>query len=79
MPASARRDNAVFRARQAAALALVPDPERVLALAAEAAGLVQATGSARLRRELRVIGKRSAQWAQTTAGRELRAIIASVA
>ena len=50
MPASARRDNAVFRARQSAALAQVPDPDRAVWAAAEAASAVRATGSARLRR-----------------------------
>jgi hypothetical protein len=79
MPGSARRDNAVFQARQAAALAVVPDPERAVAVAAQAATAVSATGSARLRREIKVIPARASAWAHTRPGRELRAIIASVA
>jgi hypothetical protein len=79
MPKTARRDNAVFRARQSAALAQVPDPDRALWAAAEAASAVRATGSARLRREIRAIPKHAASWARTSAGRELREIVAAVA
>lgn len=79
MPESARRDNAVFRARQAAALAAVPDPDRAVAAAAEAATAVMPTGSARLRRELKAVPQRASAWASTRAGRELRAVVASVA
>lgn len=78
MPESARRDNAVYRARQAAALAVAPEPERAVAIAEEAAGLVQLTGSARLRRELRTIPDRASGWAHTAHGRRLRDIVASV-
>ncbi|HLM89427.1 MAG TPA: hypothetical protein VK284_10435, partial [Streptosporangiaceae bacterium] len=52
MPDAQRRDNAVFHARHAAALAALPDPERVTSIAASAASLVHETGFARLRREL---------------------------
>jgi len=79
MPETARRDNAVFRARQAAALAQVPDPDRAVWAAAEAASAVRATGSARLRRELRAIPKQARSWERTAAGRELRDIIGAVA
>lgn len=79
MPASARRDNAVFRARQSAALACIPDPDRAVQAAAEAASAVRATGSARLRREIRAIPRQAAAWAGTSAGRDLREIVASVA
>lgn len=78
MPQSARRDNAVFRARQAAVLAVVPDPERAVAMAREAASAVTATGSARLRRELKAVPARARSWARTPAGRELRAVVAAV-
>jgi transcriptional regulator with XRE-family HTH domain len=78
MPASARRDNAVFRARQAAALARVPDPDRAVWAAAEAASAVSATGSARLRLEIRAIAGHASAWERTSAGRELRAIIGAV-
>jgi hypothetical protein len=79
MPESARRDNAVFRARQSAALAQVPDPDRAVWAAAEAASAVRATGSARLRREIKAIPKHAASWSRTSAGRELREIVAAVA
>lgn len=79
MPEAARRDNAVFRARQAAALAVVPDPDRAVWAAAEAASALQVTGSARLRRELRAIPKQARAWERTAAGRELRDIIGRVA
>jgi hypothetical protein len=52
MPEAQRRDSAVFHARQAASLATLPEPERVTSLAADAADVVRATGSERLRREL---------------------------
>jgi transcriptional regulator with XRE-family HTH domain len=79
MPERARRDNAVFRARQAAALAQVPDPDRAVQAAAEAASAVSATGSARLRREIKAIPRHAASWARTSAGRELSEIVAAVA
>jgi len=79
MPETARRDNAVFRARQSAALARVPDPDRAVWAASEAASAVRATGSARLRREIRAIPKQAAAWSRTPAGRELRNIVAAVA
>ena len=83
MPEALRRDNAVFRTRYAASLAAVPDPEQVTAIAADAAGdaagLVRATGSARLRRELMTLPRKAARWADTTAGRDLTEIIASIA
>jgi hypothetical protein len=79
MPATARRDNAVFRARQSAALAQVPDPDRAVQAAAEAASAVRVTGSARLRREIKAIPKHAASWSRTSAGRELREIVAAVA
>jgi transcriptional regulator with XRE-family HTH domain len=79
IPQAQRRDSAVFHARQAAALAVLPDPERVTSIAAGAAGLVQETGSARLRRELVAVRDQARGWAHTAAGRELGEIIASIA
>ncbi|WP_157183642.1 hypothetical protein [Nocardia takedensis] len=79
LPELARRDNAVFRARQSAALAKVPDPDRAVWAAAEAVEVLGRTGSARLRRELKALPTHSHQWANTSAGRELRAIVGSVA
>lgn len=78
-PASARRDNAVFRARMAGALARVPDPEAAVDAAREAALAVPSTGSARLRREIAGLPKQGRAWARTPPGRELAAIAASVA
>ncbi|MEV3962960.1 hypothetical protein AB0M34_19000 [Nocardia sp. NPDC050193] len=79
MPESARRDNAVFRARQSAVLAMVPDPERAVWSASEAAEAVKITGSARLRSELKGLAAHARTWAHTSAGHELRALVGSVA
>lgn len=79
MPESARRDNAVFRARQSAVLARVPDPDRAVWAAAEAAEAAEATGSARLRSELKAVPSHARAWLDTSAGRELRALVGSVA
>jgi hypothetical protein len=79
MPETLRRDNAVFRTRQAATLAAPPDPERVTSIAASAASLVSETGSARLRRELMALPGHALGWARTEAGKELGEIIASIA
>jgi hypothetical protein len=62
-----------------AALAQVPDPDRAVWAAAEAASAAAVTGSARLRKELKAIPAHAAAWAHTAAGRELRAIVASAA
>src|SRR6266571_3387145 len=64
-------------APQAAALAALPDPERVTSIAAGAASLVRETGSARLRRELVALRDQARGWPQTAARRELGEIIAS--
>lgn len=79
MPESARRDNAVFRARQSAVLARVPDPDRAVWAAGEAVEAVRVTGSARLRSELKEIAHHARAWADTSAGRELRTLVGSVA
>jgi hypothetical protein len=79
MPDSARRDNAVFKTRQAAVLARVPEPDRVVALAAEAADVARLTGSARLRRELLGLPAHARQWRATSAGRQLTEIVAGIA
>ena len=78
-PVSARRDNAVFRARMAGALARVPDPEAAVAAAREAASAVAVTGSARLKREIAGLPKQARAWARTPPGRDLAAVVASVA
>ncbi|PPJ31747.1 Twin-arginine translocation pathway signal [Nocardia nova] len=79
MPESARRDNAVFRARQSAVLARVPDPDRSVWAAAEAVEAVRVTGSARLRGELKEIAYHARAWADTSAGHELSTLVGSVA
>lgn len=78
-PESARRDNGVFWARQASALAAVPEPERVVQIASATASIVTGTGSARLRQELKAIPRRATAWAGTTSGRELTEIISQFA
>ncbi|MEN3538366.1 hypothetical protein AAH991_24865 [Microbispora sp. ZYX-F-249] len=74
-PESARRDNGVFWARQAAALAAVPEPERVVEIASVAASSVEVTGSVRLRKELKAIPRHATAWAGTASGRELADIV----
>jgi transcriptional regulator with XRE-family HTH domain len=78
MPASARRDNAVFRARQAQALARVPDPDRVLEITAGTLEAVPATGSQRLRRELAAVRTAAGPWIRTRTGRELSGILTGI-
>lgn len=79
MSESARRDNAVFRARQSAVLARVLDPERAVWAASEAVEAVDVTGSARIRSELGAVLAHARPWANSSAGRELRALVGSVA
>lgn len=78
MPESARRDNAVFWVRQATALAVIPEPERVVRIAAVAARLTSETGSARLVRELMRLPGCAAEWADSAHGRELGEILDAV-
>ena len=75
VPEAARRDNGVFWARQAGALASIPEPERVVQIASATAAIVEGTGSARLRQELRAIPRRATAWAGTAPGRELDEIL----
>jgi hypothetical protein len=78
MSPDARRDNAVFAARHASALARVPDPDAAID-AAERAAAAAGTGSARLRREVLAIPGNAREWLPTRQGRRLREIVASVA
>jgi hypothetical protein len=78
MPASARRDTAVFRARQAAALAAVGEPEQTRHIAEDVVKLVRETGSARLRQELLTIPAKMSAWADTSTGRDLAEVLASI-
>jgi hypothetical protein len=78
MPQTARRDNAVFRARQSAALARCPtpiapcgQPERRPALCGPRDRPDFAVRSG--------IPEHAASWARTSAGRELREIVTAVA
>lgn len=74
-PESARRDNGVFWARQASALAAIPEPERVVHIVSTTASVVDGTGSVRLRRELKAIPRQATAWADTASGRELAEIV----
>ncbi|MBB2908861.1 tetratricopeptide (TPR) repeat protein [Streptosporangium becharense] len=78
-PESARRDNGVFWARQASALAALPEPERVVQIASATASIVEGTGSVRLRQELKAIPRRATAWVGTASGRELTEIISQFA
>lgn len=77
-PQSARRDNGVFWARQARALAAMPEPERVVEIAAATAPIAEGTGSARLRQELKAIPARAGAWRHSGPGREPAEIIAGI-
>jgi transcriptional regulator with XRE-family HTH domain len=78
MPEAARRDNAVFWVRQAAALAAAPEPERVVEIATVTAGLAAETGSARLVRELLHLPERATGWGDSSHARQLGEIIDGV-
>ncbi|GIH67748.1 hypothetical protein [Sphaerimonospora thailandensis] len=78
-PESAQRDNGVFWARQAGALAAIPEPERVVQIASATAAIAERTGSSRLRQELKAIPRRASAWAGTAPGRELAEIISQFA
>ncbi|MBA9001659.1 helix-turn-helix domain-containing protein [Thermomonospora cellulosilytica] len=77
-PGSARRDDGVFWARQASALAALSEPERVIEIAASTAPIVNGTGSARLRRELKALPTQAERWRESRHGRELVEIISGI-
>ncbi|RAY12295.1 Twin-arginine translocation pathway signal [Actinomadura craniellae] len=79
MTEATRRDTGVFRARHAAALAAIPEPERVTDIAAETATLIKDTGSARLKRELLTLPRHATGWTDTAPGRDLADILAAIA
>lgn len=78
-PEPAQRDKGVFWARQAAALAAVPEPERVVQIASTTAAVFANTGSARLRRELKAVAKQANAWGKNPFRRELTEIISAIA
>jgi len=78
MSGSARRDTAVFRARQATSLAAIGKPEQAGPIARDVVALVRETGSARLRGELLRLRDRMSPWARTAAGRELTEALATI-
>jgi len=78
LPADQRRDRGVFQTRQAAAAATLGQPDRVLALASEAAATATATGSVRARRELAGLRDRMRPWAEDRYGRDLDGLLATI-
>lgn len=76
---SAKRDNGVFWARQATALAAFPEPERVVQIASTTAAVVTDTGSAWVRRELRAVARQAAAWGGIAPRRELDEILSVIA
>lgn len=78
MPTNARRDTAVFRARQAAALAAAGEAEQTKHIAEDVVRLVHETGSARLRQELLLIPAKMSTWADTATGRDLTEVLATI-
>ncbi|MEV6980018.1 hypothetical protein AB0M95_01960 [Sphaerisporangium sp. NPDC051017] len=77
IPETSRRDIGVFLARQAAALAATPDPERATHVAREAIQLLRQTGSVRQRAELRAIPDRMGAWAHSAQGQVMAEMLAS--
>ncbi|WP_440104870.1 hypothetical protein [Streptosporangium sp. H16] len=78
VPTTARRDIGVFLARQGAALAAVPEPERATEVAKKAIELLRQTGSVRQRAELVAMPNRMDAWVNTAKGREMTEMLASV-
>jgi len=78
MPGSAQRDTAVFRARQAGALAASGEPEQAKHIVEDVVELVHKTGSARLRQELLSLPEKMSAWANTAIGRELDEVLADI-
>jgi hypothetical protein len=78
MPGSAQRDTAVFRARQAGALAASGEPEQAKHIVEDVVELVHKTGSSRLRHELLALPRKMSTWADTATGRELAEVLAGI-
>ncbi|WP_406312209.1 hypothetical protein OHA77_26790 [Streptosporangium sp. NBC_01639] len=78
MPVTARRDIGVFLARQSAALATIPEPERATDAARKAIELLHQTGSIRQRAELAAVSARMGAWVDTAQGREMAEMLAGV-
>ncbi|MFD8934066.1 multiprotein-bridging factor 1 family protein [Streptomyces sp. NPDC059578] len=75
---TARRDAAVWTARQASAAAALKEPERAVALVRQAADAVAETGSVRARRELKAAARAMRPWQAEAVGRELAGVLASI-
>jgi hypothetical protein len=78
-PATARRDVGVWSARQAAASAVLGQPERAVDLARRAVGVVLETGSARARRELGAVDAAMSPWQADAVGQDLAEALAPIA
>ncbi|MFV2172376.1 hypothetical protein ACFHW2_11660 [Actinomadura sp. LOL_016] len=75
-PGTARRDVGVWTARHATVRALAKDPDHAVELAARAAGLAVATGSARAVRELGALERAMEPWKDAAVGRDLAEVLA---
>nr|WP_221463204.1 Twin-arginine translocation pathway signal [Streptomyces olivoverticillatus] len=78
VPLTARRDRGVYLARHATAAAAAQEPERAVEIAREAAQIAADTGSARMRRELRLLESAMLPWHDAPVGRGLEEALAPV-
>lgn len=78
IPAQARRDLGVYRARQARALAAAGEPEQAAVIAAEVVPLAASTGSARMRTELGRLRQAMRPWKNEPPGRALEEALAGM-
>ncbi|MEU0521876.1 hypothetical protein [Streptosporangium sp. NPDC006007] len=78
VPTASRRDIGVFLARQATALAALPEPERAAEAARKAIEFLHKTGSVRQQAELAIMPTRMGAWADTAVGREVTEMPAGV-
>ncbi|MEV7547184.1 helix-turn-helix transcriptional regulator [Streptomyces sp. NPDC089915] len=77
-PPTSRRDVGVWTARHAVAVAVLREPERAVALAGQAAGIVVRTGSERARRELTAVEAAMTPWQAEPIGQSLAEVLAPI-
>lgn len=78
IPASARRDLGVHRARQAQALAAAGEPEQAVAITGKVVPLAAQTGSARMLAELSILRRSMRPWRSQPPGRALEEALAGI-
>ncbi len=78
LPATARRDAGVYRARQAVACAQAHQPDAVVEAVGQAVTIAQETSSARLRQELDGVWHHLAPWHDHAVGHEVKELLAQL-